>query len=97
MKKLILMMFTALIAVSASAQELERSKFFDNTFVGVSSGVGAWLKPINNGFTDFGNSIHSVSTARVGSGLLLMWVVSCSTSLVWTQRSCLSMAITHIC
>lgn len=66
MKKLILMMFTALIAVSASAQELERSKFFDNTFVGVSTGVGAWLKPTNNGFADFGGSIHSVSTARVG-------------------------------
>ena len=38
-------MFTALIAVSASAQNLERSKFFDNTFIGVSTGGGFWLHP----------------------------------------------------
>ena len=66
MKKIILFMFTALIAVSASAQELERSKFFDNTFIGVSTGVGAWAKPNSNGWDTFGDGMFSVSSARVG-------------------------------
>ena len=46
MKKLILFMFTALIAVSASAQDLERSKYFDNTFIGVSTGGGTIIYTI---------------------------------------------------
>ena len=66
MKKLIFIFAMSLMTFTVSAQELEYSKFFDDTFVGVSTGVGAWLHPHTNGFKNFGNSIHSVSSVRVG-------------------------------
>ena len=57
-----MVMFT----IVASAQELERAKFFDNTFVGVSTGVGAWLHPSCNNLDGFFDGAHNVSSVRVG-------------------------------
>lgn len=66
MKKFIFITVMSLLTLSVSAQELEQSKFFDNTYVGVSTGVGAWLHPNKNGFNNFYDGIHSVSSIRVG-------------------------------
>lgn len=66
MKKIILFAVMVFASVTAFAQPLEPSKFFDNTFVGVSTGVGAWLTPTNKGLDNFGDGIHSVSSVRVG-------------------------------
>lgn len=91
MKKLILFMFTALIAVSASAQNLERSKFFDNTFIGVSTGGGFWLHPHDNGWDNFGDGIHSTSSVRLGKwftpsvGGQLSYEVGVNTKPLYTQ------------
>ena len=66
MKKLIFMIAMSMMTWSLSAQELVQSKFFDNTFIGVSSGVGAWLTPPKHGLDNFGDGIHNVSSVRVG-------------------------------
>lgn len=66
MKKFIFIMVMSMMTFAVSAQELEQTKFFDNTFVGVSTGVGAWLHPHTNGFGDFVDGVHSVSSVRVG-------------------------------
>lgn len=66
MKKLIFIFAMSLMTFAVSAQELEQTKFFDNTFVGVSTGVGAWLHPHTNGFSDFVDGVHSVSSVRLG-------------------------------
>lgn len=66
MKKL-LFLFVALFAtITMSAQTLEKSNFFDNTYVGLNTGVSGWLHPTCNGFNDFGNSIKSLSSLRLG-------------------------------
>lgn len=67
MMKKLLFLFVALIAtVTMSAQTLEKSKFFDNTYVGLTTGVSGWLHPTCNGFDNFGNSIRSLSSVRLG-------------------------------
>lgn len=67
MKKILLCFCMTLFAViTMSAQNLEKSKFFDNTFVGVNTGVSAALHPTCNGFDNFGNSIRSLSSVRIG-------------------------------
>lgn len=66
MKKFIFIMVMSMMTFAVSAQELEQTKFFDNTFVGVSTGVGAWLHPHTNGFSDFVDGVHNVSSVRVG-------------------------------
>lgn len=53
MKKLVLMMATALFAVSASAQTVQESKTFDNFYVGINGGLStkttghSWLSGLN--------------------------------------------------
>ena len=66
MKKFIFIMVMSMMTFAVSAQELEQSKFFDNTFIGVSTGAGAWLNPHLNGHDNFGDGIHSLSTVRLG-------------------------------
>lgn len=66
MKKFIFIMAMSMMTFAVSAQELEQTKFFDNTFIGVSTGVGAWLHPHTNGFGDFVDGVHSVSSVRLG-------------------------------
>lgn len=62
-----LFLFVALFAtITMSAQTLEKSNFFDNTYVGLNTGVSGWLHPTCNGFNDFGNSIKSLSSLRLG-------------------------------
>ena len=46
MKKLVLMFAAAVMAVSASAQTTQESKFFDNWYLGVN--VGAATKTTHN-------------------------------------------------
>ena len=41
MKKFVLMMASALFAVSASAQTVQESKTFDNSFVGIYGGLSS--------------------------------------------------------
>jgi outer membrane protein OmpA-like peptidoglycan-associated protein len=66
MKKIIFILAMSMMAFTVSAQELVQSKFFDNTFIGVSTGVSAWLNPHLNGHDNFGDGIHSLSTVRLG-------------------------------
>ncbi len=53
MKKLVLTMATALLAVSASAQTVQESKTFDNIYVGINGGLStkttghSWLSGLN--------------------------------------------------
>ena len=53
MKKLVLMFAAAVMAVSASAQTTQESKFFDNWYLGVNVGAAtktthnAWFKNVN--------------------------------------------------
>ena len=66
MKKVIFMLAMSIMALTVSAQELVQSKILDNTFIGVSSGVGAWVTPNKHGFNNFTDGIHSVSSVRLG-------------------------------
>ena len=53
MKKFVLMMASALFAVSASAQTVQESKTFDNFYVGINGGLSTkttghkWLSGLN--------------------------------------------------
>lgn len=50
MKK-VLFLFVALFAtITMSAQTLEKSNFFDNTYVGLNTGVSGWRFVINMNF-----------------------------------------------
>lgn len=91
MKKLIFIFAMSLMTFSISAQELEQSKFFDNTFVGVNTGLGAWLHPHDNGWDNFGDGIHSLSGVRLGKwftpsvGGQLYYEVGVNTKPLYTQ------------
>jgi outer membrane protein OmpA-like peptidoglycan-associated protein len=67
MKKTILFILASIMTFAVSAQELERSKFFDNTFIGLNFGFGQNLKTTDNpnlGFTNDKSSL--VISANVG-------------------------------
>lgn len=67
MKKVLLCFIMALFTVvTMSAQTVEKSKFFDNTYIGLNTGISAQLHPTCNGFDNFGNSIRSLSSVRLG-------------------------------
>ena len=66
MKKFIFILAMSMMTVAVSAQELVQSKFFDNTYVGVTTGVGAWLTPGSHGHNNFVDGVHSVSSVRLG-------------------------------
>lgn len=66
MKRFIFILVMSMMTFVASAQELVQSKILDNTFIGVNTGVGAWLHPHKNGHVDFLDGIHSISSVRVG-------------------------------
>ena len=59
MKKVIFIMIASIMAFSVSAQELVRSKFFDNTFVGGTIGFSKNLSSDNNPFMPFTNDNSS--------------------------------------
>lgn len=58
-----MVMFTTL---SLSAQTVEYSKFTDNLYVGINTGVEGWLHPQTINHSTFLKSMHSVSGLRVG-------------------------------
>lgn len=66
MKKFIFMLVAMFAAVTMSAQTVEKSKFFDNTYLGVNGGVSAWLHPSHHGFDNFGESIKGIGSLRLG-------------------------------
>lgn len=66
MKKFIFMLVAMFAAVTMSAQTVEKSKFFDNTYVGLNGGVSAWLHPSHHGFDNFGESIRGIGSLRFG-------------------------------
>lgn len=59
MKKVIFIMIASIMAFSVSAQELVRSKFFDNTFVGGAIGFSKNLITNNNPFMPFADDNSS--------------------------------------
>ena len=61
MKKVIFIMIASIMAFSVSAQELVRSKFFDNTFIGVNVGYNKMLKAGDSELNGFGNDDATVS------------------------------------
>lgn len=67
MKKFIFIMMTLVMGVmSMNAQTVVGSRFFDNTYVGVSGGAFGELKPTDWGFGTFGKSIRGVADVRLG-------------------------------
>lgn len=66
MRKIVLFLMALIVTVSMRAETVEGSRFFDNTYIGLNSGVSAWLKPQSNGYENFGKSIQSVSSLRFG-------------------------------
>lgn len=66
MKKFLFIITTFLFVTITNAQTVVKSKFVDNTYIGVGTGVGAWLHPNCNGYENFGKSIHSISSLRLG-------------------------------
>lgn len=61
MKKVIFIMIASIMAFSVSAQELVRSKFFDNTFIGVNVGYNNILKSGDKEMNGFGKDNSSLS------------------------------------
>ena len=66
MKKIIFILAMSMMAFNINAQELVPSKFFDNTYVSVNSGVGAWLTPHVHHYDNFLDGVHSVSSVSLG-------------------------------
>lgn len=66
MKKIVSVLTAMLAVLSINGQTLEKSKFFDNTYIGLNTGVSGWLHPTCNNFDNFGKSIKSVSSLRIG-------------------------------
>lgn len=66
MKKFIFMLVAMFATVTMSAQTVEKSKFFDNTYVGLNGGISAWLHPSHHGFDNFGESISGIGSLRLG-------------------------------
>ena len=66
MKKFIFMLVAMFATVTMSAQTVEKSKFLDNTYVGLNGGVSAWLHPSHHGFDNFGHSIRGIGSLRLG-------------------------------
>jgi hypothetical protein len=68
-----LLFLAALLAYDAvDAQIIENAPFTDNMFISVQSGVDGSLKPISNGYGNFGKSIQNYTTVRLGK-----WVNPC--------------------
>jgi outer membrane protein OmpA-like peptidoglycan-associated protein len=56
MKKIILFLIASIMTFTVSAQELVRSKFFDNTYVEVNGGISKMIKADNNDLNGFGKN-----------------------------------------
>lgn len=66
MKKFIFMLVAMFATVTMSAQTVEKSKFFDNTYVSVSGGAFGWLHPTCHSYDNFGESLRGVGSLRLG-------------------------------
>lgn len=87
MKKIILFFIALISFVSMSAQTVESSRFFDNTYIGINTGVSAWLKPQSNGYENFGKSIQSVSSLRLGKMITPIFGVELEGEVGFANRS----------
>lgn len=56
MKKIVLFLIASIMTFTVSAQELVRSKFFDNTYVELNGGISKMLKADNNDLNGFGKN-----------------------------------------
>ena len=66
MKKFIIFLMVMFASLSLTAQTVEYSEKTDNIYVGVNTGVAAWLHPHTVYHSNFVRSSHIVSGVRVG-------------------------------
>lgn len=66
MKKFLISLIALFCVVNVNAQNLEDSKWYENTYIGISGGAFGWIKPHDHGFKSFGQSLRGDATVRVG-------------------------------
>lgn len=66
MKKFIIFMLAILATTVTYGQTIEKSKLFDNTYIGVNGGTFGFSHQECNGFENFGKSIRGDASLRLG-------------------------------
>ena len=69
MKKILFFMVALFATMSIFAQTVTSSNIFENTYVSVGAGGYGWVKPTNNGYDTFIESVRPSASIRVGKFL----------------------------
>ena len=69
MKKILFFMVAMFATMSIFAQTVTSSNIFENTYVSVGAGGYGWVKPTNNGYDNFLESVRPSASLRVGKFL----------------------------